>query len=660
MGWIDRCYQTYEKNLAQVGKPSASIRFGWEAPTLLPVAHTTQKVNVEVSLSADGEFLTARVLRSDEMTTVIPCTEESSARTSGPVPHPLVDKLQYIAGDYAAWGGPKKPMWADYLAQLQAWCDSPFGLESVRVVLTYLKKECLIRDLVTSRVLFSDETGHLLKKWTGAKEDTPPIFQSIQTGDQFETFVRFRVEGDDLSSNPEVWNSYTRYYLSTQKKTGICYVQGKEMPVSFLSSYKIRNAGDRAKLISSNDSTNFTYRGRFHNAEEALSIGYDTTQKAHSALRWLVGRQGIQNGDQTILAWGMENEPIPPLTGDASDLVDRGCRDLEDGDDDLGSPYEAAAALPHTRDAFAAEFNKAVEGYRHHLTEHSQVSVMILDSATPGRMSIRYYRELQGSRLMDNIVDWHKTFGWELRYRKTQVTENGKMKWVPLIFEGAPAPADIAAAAYGAKVDEKLKQQTIERLLPCITEKRPFPRDIMLATAHRASNGIALEPWEAHKNHSIACALIKGYHNRNMGEEYTMALDETCTDRSYLFGRILACADQLEQYSVYNTAGEKGGRPTNALRYEVTYTQRPAKTLALLRKQLEPYLERLIKAKKSTYVNDLMLQLIARIPAEQFNDQPLTELYLLGYACQRADFFKGVEEHTLPGSGATAEATSDE
>ena len=80
------------------GKPSASLRFGWNAPMLLPVAHTTQKVNVEVSLSPSGTFLSARVLRSDEMTTVIPCTEASAARTSGPVPHPLADKLQYLAG----------------------------------------------------------------------------------------------------------------------------------------------------------------------------------------------------------------------------------------------------------------------------------------------------------------------------------------------------------------------------------------------------------------------------------------------------------------------------------------------------------------------------------------------------------------------------------
>ena len=642
MGWIERCYQTYEKNLAQVGKPSASIRHGWNAPILLPVAHTTQKVNVEVSLSEKADFISAHVLHADDMTTVIPCTEESSARTSGPVPHPLVDKLQYIAGDYVERGGTKKHMWAEYLDQLQAWCDSPFGSEKVRAVLIYLKKRCLIRDLIAERVLFADEKGQLLKKWNGPKDKIPPIFQSITGGDQLEAFVRFQVGGDILSLDSKIWDSYTQYYQSTLGNKGICYIQGEEMPISYLSPYKIRNAGDRAKLISSNDSTNFTYRGRFENVEEALSIGFDTTQKAHSALRWLVGRQGIQNGDQTILAWGTENEPIPPITGDAYDLMERGQSDLFG--EEFQSIYDGVETLPQTRESFAAEFNKAIQGYRHVLTQHSQVSVMILDSATPGRLSIRYYRELSGSRLMDNIEDWHKTFGWELRYTKMKEDGKGKKKAVPVVFVGAPAPIDIASAAYGVKADDRLKQQTIERLLPCITEKRPFPKDIMLAAVHRAANGIAMETWEINKTRSIACALIKGYHHRNLKEEYTMAIDENCSDRSYLFGRILACADQLEQYAVYNTAGEKSNRPTNALRYEVAYTQHPAKTLALLRKQLEPYLERLIKANKSVYANEQMLKLISRIPMEEFNDQPLTELYLLGYACQRADFFKKTDE----------------
>ena len=41
MGWLERCYQVYEKNLPHVGKPSASIRYGWDAPVLLRAAVVT-------------------------------------------------------------------------------------------------------------------------------------------------------------------------------------------------------------------------------------------------------------------------------------------------------------------------------------------------------------------------------------------------------------------------------------------------------------------------------------------------------------------------------------------------------------------------------------------------------------------------------------------
>ena len=145
MSWLERCYQTYEHNIAEVGVPSIN-RFGKELPMLLPIAHTTQKVHIELNLTTEGKFLSARVLRPDEMTTIIPCTEESSARTSGLIPHPLVDKLQYIAGDYENYGGSKKMMWVEYLRQLQAWCDSLYGLPQVRAVLFYLEKGCLIEN----------------------------------------------------------------------------------------------------------------------------------------------------------------------------------------------------------------------------------------------------------------------------------------------------------------------------------------------------------------------------------------------------------------------------------------------------------------------------------------------------------------------------------
>ena len=639
MGWLERCYQTYEHNYIETENQSVEGNgSGKEPPVLLPVGHTTQKVHVEVRLTGEGEFRSARVLRPDEMNTIIPCTEESVARTSGPVPHPLVDKLQYIAGDYKAYGGTKKGMWKEYLAQLNAWCDSEYGFPEIRAVLFYLGKGCLIEDLVKERVLFIDTDGKLMKKWTGAKDETPQIFRAVTGGDQTEAFVRFKVNDTVLTREQKVRDSFIQYYLSTLNKEGFCYVQGKKMLLSKLSPYKIRNPGDRAKLISSNDSINFTYRGRFIDAEEALSIGYETTQKAHSALRWLIARQGVNNGDQTILVWGMNDESIPPIDGDTYDLVEKMEDDHKYGDKPpLISDLDAQIA--DTRFVFAQKFNYAVQGYRSDLTDSSQITVMVLDSATPGRLSIRYYRELTGFRLMDAIEDWHTNFAWELRYRVQKKEENGKLISRQIIFFGAPAPKDIAEAAYGTKVDAKLKQYTIERLLPCITERRPFPRDLIQTIMHRAANCIAMESWEAAKTRSIACALVRGYYHRNKKEDYSMALDESCPDRSYLFGRILACADQVERtYNFYFLGDTR--RPTNAMRMETVFTQRPAKTTVILRKKLEPYVERLVKNNKSTNSNELMLKLLDRIPIKDFNNDPLNELYLLGYASQREYFFK--------------------
>ena len=73
-------------------------------------------------------------------------------------------------------------MWAEYLKQLRDWCNSPYGLPQVRAVLFYLEKGCLIEDLIEDGILFIGSDGKLVKKWTGAKEETPLIFQTITGG----------------------------------------------------------------------------------------------------------------------------------------------------------------------------------------------------------------------------------------------------------------------------------------------------------------------------------------------------------------------------------------------------------------------------------------------------------------------------------------------
>ncbi len=635
MSWLEKCYETYENCQQEIGIQKFQAEGDKRSYVpLLPVAHTTQLVNIEVELDQNGNFQDARLLAKDEQTTIIPCTEESSARTSGIVPHPLVDKLQYIAADYPAYGGTKKSGWNLYHTQLQDWCSSPYADAKVCAVLRFLEKGCLVASLVKKHILFLDENGKMPTKWTGSKDEKPKILETLASADQTESFVRFRVGGIDLAQDEAVRESFIHYYEMKQQRVDYCTVQGKQMAVSTLSPYKIRNPGDRAKLISSNDSTNYTYRGRFVTAEQALSIGYETTQKAHSALRWLISKQGCSNGDQTIVVWGTKGEPIPDITADSMDLGD----DFAAAFAQLGQPQ----LPPATESEYAERFNKAIQGYGKALDEKANTVVMILDSATQGRLSIRYYRELAGSELMKNITDWHRNFAWKLNYRSApESAEPGqKPKWKRVSFWGAPSPADIAKAAYGEKADKKIIQQTVERLVPCITEGKYLPRDLMLSAVHRATAGIGLEPWEYQKTCGIACALICGYYHRNKKEDFVMTdgkyVDETIDDRSYLFGRILACAEQIER-RVQSQTGET--RPTNAERLRLVFVQRPAKTTALLQQKLTPYLNRMRANGVSRDKRYSTLQeLVGRLGAEKYTNKPLNELYLLGYACQMMDF----------------------
>ena len=206
-----------------------------------------------------------------------------------------------------------------------------------------------------------------------------------------------------------------------------------------------------------------------------------------------------------------------------------------------------------------------IAGYNVKINPNTDVVVIALDSATPGRMAITYYRELKGSDFLERLKNWQKSCSWLHTYRFIDKQR------IPFI--GAPAPKDIALAAYGVnrkqegrngkfEVDKKLAKSTTKRILPCIIDGLPIPRDIVESVVHKASNRIALENWQWEKTLSIACSLYKKYKERK--EEYDMALDETRKTRDYLYGRLLAIADRLEEQALYKA--EKG-RATNATRY---------------------------------------------------------------------------------------------
>lgn len=626
MSWLIGLCETFENNEA--------LQLEHENP-LIPICHTTQQAHIEVVINGEGEFLRASVVPREDNTTLIPCTEVSSSRAGiKPQNHPLCDKLQYLAGDYVQFGGvvtrgfarePTVP-YQSYLDDLRQWTESSYGHPKLEAILGYVEKGTLMEDLVNYAILPVDSSGKVLQTWT-SQEDAPKIFGVLPSNQApYDAFVRWVVETQGVYetrvwSDKDLIQAWIDYYISTITERDICYVTGDEVAVATTHPAKIRNDGDKAKLISGNDPSGLVYRGRFENDFQAVRVGYEVTQKAHSMLAWLVRNQGFRSGDLAIVTWANVGRAIPNPVADSTSLMASLNLPLKD---------EHETDVAYTAEEFAVKLRKKVLGFQQDLGEFTNIYVIALDSATPGRMSISFYRELWGSEFLGRLEDWHITYAWEQNYRP-----RGADKDFPYAYIGTPSLFDIAEAAYGTRVDTKLRAKTIERLLPSVIEGQPLPRDIVHAVVTRAANRVSFEEeWEWRKTLTIACGLYKG---TNIKEGYTMALDRIRDTRDYLYGRLLAYADNLEGWAL-SEADKK--RSTNASRSMNRFAQRPFSTWRNLELSLGSYKDRL-----SPQIVNWLAQTVSEVmdlfdPEDFTSDRPLSGEFLLGYHCQMSAFGK--------------------
>jgi CRISPR-associated protein Csd1 len=630
MNWIQSLYETYENCQNMLGYSADASR------PLLPICHITTQMHIEVAIDGKGNFRRARLVDKDDSTTIIPATESSAGRAGKkPECHPLSDALQYLAGDFVDYGGdvtsgfskdPTEP-YRNFVALLTKWCQSKYGHPKARAVLTYVQKKCLMRDLTTQKILLLDIKGKIQSK-EDAKRDknVKDIFSVV--GSQDKAFVRWVVESPE-SDEPKawldrtLWESWINYYLNTRTDTGLCIVTGRDRLLTDNHPKYIRREGDNAKIISANDTSGFTFRGRFVDDTQACGVGMETSQKAHYALAWLISRQGYQAGDLAVVAWATSGVKVIQPTDDPIDALDK------------DAPAEESKTADTAQDV-GIRLKKKIAGYRQEIGERGDVIVLAVDTATEStaRLSIVYYRALKGSEFLERIEAWHETCAWRHTYHPVEVKdEKGKTKTIYPPFYGAPAPPDIAEAAYANnrdgkfQLDDKLRKATVKRMLPCIIDDQPIPRDLVESAVRRASSRPGLEGWQWEKTLSIACALFRKYKERK--EKFEMSLDETRPTRDYLYGRLLAIADVLEERALYK-AKEK--RATNAARYMQQFSQRPYQTWKQIHEALTPYMVRLGGAH---YYKNLMAQVINLNPEALEGNKPLSGEYLLGYYCQR-------------------------
>ena len=472
--------ETYEQNQQIAGKEIDGV-------TLLPISHEYRQAHIEITITADGAFHAAQVLKKENIETIVPITIESGSRSSAIAPHALCDTLSYVAS-HAQLSSDKHTA---YMEALNAWQSSKYSHPYVKAVYRYISGESMLRDLSRSNILSFEKNGCFSDK---------KIYKAIP---QQQAFVRFSVfdagQVIPLYQNREVFNSWINYYESTLTDTGLCYLTGKKGPLTHIHPAGIRYAGDRARLISANDRVGFTFRGRFSTSKDAVQMSYDASQKIHSALKWLIRKTNYTFGEDTVLVW-CENGP------------------------DIQNPYLGSVPMvgfPETEE----EYNMAVSAYFRYQKAAllkkgvNTVHVAHVSAATKGRLSVPVFYSLPVLQYLKNVETWFQSCCWRMH------VWNDKTKRM-LHYVGSPELKEIINLSLVtnppfSNIPNEAKSSALRTLSSSMIMGTPIDRAFVrkLMKNHTKSE---YEPWFRNKILDVGCAVIRKSRMESFGEEWSM------------------------------------------------------------------------------------------------------------------------------------------
>ena len=596
MGLFQKAVETYDAHANLIGVE----REGGQP--LAPLYHSVTQADIEITLEADGSFSNARAVDKSEPKTIIPVTEESAGRSGiKPPAHPLCDNLVYLA-TY------NQERHQDYLEQLTAWADFSHS-PMLGSILTYVRGGTILADLERCDLVKLDDKG---------------------LPQEEKLFVRWKVLGlGNCWQQPDLWTAFQDWMTSLQSGADtLCMVSGVKDTLAKQHPKTVVPLHGNAKLISSNDTKNFTFLGRFTDESQSLTVGSVASQKAHNALRWLVMEQGQYTvGKRVFLCWNPQGHKIRHAIG----------------------PFAANSQEETVPSAYMEALGITLKGYLTQLPSNaSGVVIAAFDAASKGRLAVTYYNELEGSDFLQRLHEWDLHCAWydwkNWWHRKEQIQSPPMWQIVNFAF-GSPVTEK---GKVRLKADDKLLGQQLQRLLACRIDRARMPTDIMRALVHRASAPQALEPslWRAVV--STACAVIRKYRYDYFKEDDDMEFVPNKRDRSYQFGCLLAILEKVER----DTYGTDEKREPNAIRLMSMYCRRPMTTFHTIHNQLnQAYFPRLEKPSWRTYYRNRIgeiLEIIQAVSTEKDLNAPLKEDYLMGYYLQRKALYTKHTNQTEP------------
>ncbi len=586
-----------------------------EDASVLPLYHTSMKSNgndiILATLTKEGELFKAEFVPEKEQI-VFPVTNDSVARAGkNPPSHPLVDKLAYLFPD-------NNELYKMHQATFNAWFDTMSETpekQFLKIIQSFLEKDDFLDRLLDKLYGRQNYSRKTLKVRYTEKENKE---KKIDLSKVFLTFAItdfVGVKTISITDYIDLHKDYIAYVESQTDQIGFCDISGIKQQLTT----KHRGLMGNAKLISVSNNIE-TYKGRFKNGTDMVQIGYQTSEKIHLMLKYLLENQNSRRwlgSQQYLVNWFSD------------DIANKSEMDVAQGtflpflglDEDETQPI---VTLENKKigDSF-------IRGERQ-FSDKANYYVAIIDKASNGRISLKFFRELQASRLLNNLKHWQTNNSWS-RYDVAQQK----------MGVATPSLSQILLTAYGVERNGKLeldndnfKKDQFQKLVISLIDGRSMPKNVLTALDANIRKRLNYDKtWR-----QVQFVTLAVFSHVN-GEELTAVLDRENKDRSYLYGRLLAVLNHTEAATYTND--RENQRVTNAQKFWTSYTNHPAKTMQTLMDKTKSYEKNLRSTKPGLLIKlDREKQEIINEIGEYYLDsneanKPLDYHFIFGFYAEQ-------------------------
>lgn len=598
MGLIQSAIETYENSKDYIGKYESG-----KTP-LEPLGYITTAADIEIMIDLNGKFISAKKLDKEKI--LIPITDASVSRSGKAIndnihPHMLCDQLSYLGFD--------NEKCKIYINQLREWKNSEYSSPILSAVYQYILSGNIKEDITK------------ICELEGNNKDSNKVTKIDE-----KWLVRWIVVIDGVPNkcweSKELIENYSKYYKSKiNYKNNLCMITGEVTKVIDNNKHRkgiISNNGN-AKLLSANDTSYFTYRGRFKNDEEAVTVSAIDISKASNALKWLAENQAVNYrfGNLTFLCWKPQGIKVSASPFDS-----------------LLGTKEIIKPSDYKNDLY-----KVLMGYQTNTTL-SNVVIVCFGAATTGRLSINYYNELFEFEYYKKLEKWDEDCCW-WQYKSNKYIVN------------SPDLKSIAKYAFGTyrkdsggknpfELKDEILGRRIQELLHCRIDNAKIPVIYVKALLNQIGKLFLYEKDNFTKWNLlfVTCSVIKKYYlDRGKGEFEMDKIEVKKNDISYHYGRLLAVLEKIER----DTYSDEGKRTPNAIRVQSQFIQHPLKTFSKIQEQLNrAYVQKLSISSQKFYsklISDIISDLAACDRYDELKDKPLKESYIIGYYLENKELY---------------------